>query len=236
MDYLRLLLATFVVLLPGALIARALGQRLVSAAFAWGLAAIFVAWAAVFLFHRSIHLALVVLLLIGIGALVAGRKRCRAPRVPGTAWVLLGGFVLGLLLWPVEGIVSGDGLFHEARVRKLIDLTSLHLRSVDEFKDGGLHPGYAFPLWHGFLALVSWISGLDPQTVLRHEPSVLAPIACVVAWEAGVAVFGSRMAGVSVLAAQLALFAFAPGHGGSYAQGDQRVRPHRPAVQRVGNP
>ena len=222
MDYLRLLLATFVVLLPGALIARALGQRLVSAAFAWGLAAIFVAWAAVFLFHRSIHLALVVLLLIAVVALAARRfthepssRSELGSRVTG--WIWLGGFVLGLLLWPVEGIVSGDGLFHEARVRKLIDLTSLHLRSVDEFKDGGLHPGYAFPLWHGFLALVSWISGLDPQTVLRHEPSVLAPIACVVAWEAGVAVFGSRMAGVSVLAAQLALFAFAPGHGGSYA-------------------
>jgi hypothetical protein len=220
MDYLRLLLATFVVLLPGRLIARALGQRLVSAAFAWGLAAIFVAWAAVFLFHRSIHLALVVLLVIAIGALAAA-WRTREPsslrELGSRGWVWLGGIVLGLLLWPVEGIVSGDGLFHEARVRKLVDLTSLHLRSVDEFKDGGLHPGYAFPLWHGFLALVSWVSGLDPQTVLRHEPSVLAPIACVVAWEAGVAVFGSRMAGVSVLVAQVALFAFAPGHGGSYA-------------------
>jgi 4-amino-4-deoxy-L-arabinose transferase-like glycosyltransferase len=220
MDYLRLLLATFVVLLPGRLIARALGQRLVSAAFAWGLAAIFVAWTAVFLFHRSIHLALVVLLVIAIGALAA-RRFAHAPgsrNEPGSSvWVWAGGIVLGLALWPVEGIVSGDGLFHEARVRKLVDLTNLHLRSVDEFKDGGLHPGYAFPLWHGFLALVSWVSGLDPQTVVRHEPSVLAPIACVVGWEAGVAVFGSRAAGVSVLAAQLALFVFAPGHGGSYA-------------------
>src|SRR5205823_10040195 len=90
-------------------------------------------------------------------------------------------------------------------------------RTVDEFKDGGLHPGYAFPLWHGFLAFVSWFSGLDPATVLRHEPSVLAPIACVVAWEAGTAVFGSPWAGLSVLAAQLGLFCFAAGHGGAYA-------------------
>src|SRR4029077_12329655 len=72
-------------------------------------------------------------------------------------------------------------------------------------------------LWHGFLALVSWVSGLDPQTVVRHEPSVLVPIACVVAWEAGVALFGSPWAGVSVLVAQIGLFCFAPGHGGSYA-------------------
>ena len=56
---------------------------------------------------------------------------------------------------------------------------SLHLRTVDEFKDGGLHPGYAFPLWHGFLALVARFSGLDPEQVVRHEPSLLVPLACV---------------------------------------------------------
>ncbi len=123
----------------------------------------------------------------------------------------------GWLLWHVEGPVVGDGLFHEARVRKLVDLSSLHLRSVDEFRDGGLHPGYAFPLWHGFLALVAWFSGLDPEQVVRHEPSLLAPLACVVAFEAGVAVLGSRALGLAVVAAQLALFCFGAGHGGSYA-------------------
>ena len=215
LEYVRLAFATVLVLLPGRLVARALGRRSMSATLAWSLAAVFVAWAAVFVFHRSIHLALVVLLLVAICALVAPRRRCQAPRVPGTLWA--GGVVLGLLLWHVQGAVTGDGLFHEARVRKLVDLTSLHLRTVDEFKDGGLHPGYAFPLWHGFLALVSWLSGLDPGTVVRHEPSVLVPIACVVAWEAGTAVLGSTSGGVSVLAAQVALFCFAPGHGGSYA-------------------
>ena len=223
-DYLRLAFATLVVLLPGRLVARALGQRLLSATLGWSLAAVFVAWAMVFAFHRSIHLALAVLAAVAVGAAVAGwRARepgSRAPREPGSGvgrLVLAGGVGLGALLWPISGAVTGDGLFHEARVRKLLDLASLHLRSVDEFKDGGLHPGYAFPLWHGFLALVSWLSGLDPQTVVRHEPSLLVPVACVVAWEAGTAVFGSPWAGVSVLAAQLALFCFAPGHGGSYA-------------------
>src|SRR5206468_5450440 len=127
------------------------------------------------------------------------------------------GVGLGWFLWHVEGVVTGDGLFHEARVRKLVDLTSLHLRSVDEFKDGGLHPGYAFPLWHGLLALVSWFSGVDPGVALRHSPSLLAPIACAVAWEAGVAVFGSRWAGWSLLVVLLAVFCFGPGHGGSWA-------------------
>jgi hypothetical protein len=206
------------VLLPGKLVARALGRRSLSAALAWSLACVFVAWSAVFLFHRSIHLALAILaaiaVLAGLSLLRRGSDDAQTSR-GGPVW--LGGVVLGLLLWHVEGAVTGDGLFHEARVRKLVDLTSLHLRSVDEFKDGGLHPGYAFPLWHGFLALVSWLSGLDPGVVVRHEPSLLAPIACVVAWEAGSAVFESRWAGVTVLVAQLGLFCFAPGHGGSYA-------------------
>ena len=102
-------------------------------------------------------------------------------------------------------------------MRKLVALGNLHLRTVDEFKDGGLHPGYAFPLWHGFLALVAWVSHLDPGTVVRHEPSLLAPLACVLAWESGVALFGSAWAGASVLFASLAIFCFGPGHGGSFA-------------------
>ena len=85
--------------------------------------------------------------------------------------------MLGWLLWHVGSAVVGDGLFHEARVRKLVDLGGLHLRTVDEFKDGGLHPGYAFPLWHGFDALVAKVSGLDPTVVVNHEASLLAPFA-----------------------------------------------------------
>ena len=81
----------------------------------------------------------------------------------------------------------------------------------------GCTPGYAFPLWHEFLALVSWFSGVDPGVVVRHEASLLAPIACAVAWEAGVAVFGSRAAGASFLTLSLAVFCFGPGHGGSWA-------------------
>jgi hypothetical protein len=215
--YLRLAFGTLCVLAPGWAVARAFGQRGASAVLAWALASVFVAWTAVFALHRSIHLAVAVMAAIFVSALIA--KRLHEPdslREPGSrGWLL--GIVLGWFLWHVEGVVTGDGLFHEARVRKLVDLTSLHLRSVDEFKDGGLHPGYAFPLWHGFLALVSWFSGVDAGVALRHAPSLLAPIACAVAWEAGVAVFGSRLAGWSLLAVLLAVFCFGPGHGGSWA-------------------
>jgi hypothetical protein len=215
-DYLRLAFGTFVVLLPGMAVARAIGRRSVSGTLAWGLAAIFVAWAVVFTLHKSIHYAIAALVVIFVVALVVGRRRLNFG-MGSSGPVFLFGVVLGWFLWSVQGPVTGDGLFHEARVRKLLVFGDLHLRSVDEFKDGGLHPGYAFPLWHGFLALVSWFSGLDPEVVVRHESSVLAPIACVVVWEAGVALFRSRWAGVSVLAGQLALTCFAPGHGGSWA-------------------
>jgi hypothetical protein len=222
-DYLRLAFGTFVVLLPGVAVARAFGRRSTSASLAWGLACVFVAWAAVFVLHRSIHLAVVVLVVLFAAAAIVSARRTgprgdqgsHASDLRGSVWLV--GVVLGWFLWHVEGPLVGDGLFHEARVRKLADLTSLHLTTVDEFKDGGLHPGYAFPLWHGFLALVSFVSGLDPEQVVRHEPSLLAPIACVVAWEAGVAVFGSRSAGASIVLFSLAVFCFGPGNGGSYA-------------------
>ena len=220
--YLRLAFGTLCVLAPGWALARAFGQRSVSALLAWTLGCVFLAWAVVFTLHRSIHLAvalLAVFFVVGLALrrLTRLRQESDSGQTSGRFGVWLLGTCLGLLLWHVEGIVSGDGLFHEARVRKLVDLTNLHLRSVDEFKDGGLHPGYAFPLWHGFLADVSWFSGVDPGAVLRHEPSLLAPLACIVIWESGEAVFRSRAAGWSVLLLSLAVFCFGPGHGGSFA-------------------
>ena len=94
--------------------------------------------------------------------------RCRCGSAGRAAGVFAAGVALGLALWHVEGAVVGDALFHEARVRKLVELSHLHLRSVDELAHGGLHPGYAFPLWHGFLALV--VEGLRARSRGRRPP------------------------------------------------------------------
>ena len=210
-EYLRLAFGTVLVLLPGL----ALG-RTMSEVVAWTMGALFVAWGVVFAVHSNITLAALILLLLFVVALVARRRLGLGRDWPRVAIGL--GIVLGFFLWHTAGAVVGDGLFHEGRVRKLVELGDLHLRTVDEVKDGGLHPGYAFPLWHGLDALVAWLSGLDPSVVMRHEPSLLVPIAVAVAYEAGAAVFRSRAGGVTLALAQVALFCFAPGGGGSYAQ------------------
>jgi hypothetical protein len=215
--YLRLVAATLVLLLPGSLVARALRLRGASAAVVFGLGALGPALLLVFVVHSSIWLALVVLAVIAAAALPFALRVISGPPAWDTLAVAFAGLVLGALLWHVAGAVTGDALFHLGRVRKLVDFGDLHVRSVDEFRDGGLHPGYAFPLWHAFLALVSKVAGVDPTQVMRHEPSAVVPIAFAVVYESGVALFRSAWLGLGVLAATAAAAAFAPGHGGSYA-------------------
>ena len=79
-EYLRLAFGTVVVLAPGWLVARALGQRGAAPTLAWGLAAIVVAWTVTFVVHGSIWIALVVLLAIG-----AARPAGGAPSVLAAA-------------------------------------------------------------------------------------------------------------------------------------------------------
>jgi hypothetical protein len=215
--WLRLAAATLVLLLPGRLVARAIGRRSGSAALTWTVAAIAASLALTFAVHGSLVLTVGILALIAIVALPFSARAGEEPAVQARALVVLAGIGFGIALWHVAGIVHGDALFHLGRVRKLDELGGLSLRAVDEFRDGGLHPGYAFPLWHGFLALVAKLAGVDPGEVVLHEPTVLAPVAFLVVFESGLAVFRSAWAGAAVLLATIALYALAPGEGGSYA-------------------
>ena len=216
MTLIQLAFANAVLLLPGALVARALGVRSLAATLAWSLALLFGALIVVFAAGASLTVALVLLLVGGAVAVPFARRAPRPERIPGRWWVFGAGAVLGVLLWHVAGEIGGDGLFHLARVRKLDAFGSLSLDAVNEFADGGLHPGYAFPLWHAFLALVARVGFLDPAEVVLHEATVLAPVALVVAYEAGWALFRRVGPAVGVVCSAVAVTALAPGHGGAY--------------------
>jgi hypothetical protein len=215
--WLRLVAASLVLFLPGALVARALRLRGASVAVAWTLATLALGLTAVFLVHTTIWVALIVVGAIGLVALPFSLRAVAGPPSLLTLGVALVGLAFGVALWHVAGVVHGDALFHLGRVRKLDAFGSLHIRSVDEFSDGGLHPGYAFPLWHGFLALVAKLAGVDPTQVVLHEPSAVAPVAFAVVYEAGLALFRTVWLGAAVLVATVAGAALAPGHGGSFA-------------------
>ncbi len=215
--WLRLVAASLVVLLPGALVARALRLRGASATVAWGLGALGPALLLVLVVHGSILLALAVLAAVAIASLPFALRVVSGPPAWDTLVVAFAGLAFGIALWHVAGAITGDALFHLGRVQKLYAFGDLHVRSVDEFADGGLHPGYAFPLWHAFLALVAKVGGVDPTQVMLHEPSAIAPVAFAVVYEAGLALFRSVWLGVAVLTATVAAIALAPGHGGSFA-------------------
>jgi hypothetical protein len=210
----QLAVGTVVLLLPGSLVARALGVGGVAESLTWSLVLVAGALALTFAVHGSLTLTLVLVLVAGLIALPFARRRPQLDRSHGG--IVLAGLGFGVALWSIEGIVRGDALFHLARMRKLADFGGLTLRAVDEFRDGGLHPGYAFPLWHAWLALVGKVTGLDPTRVVLHESSLLVPIAFVLAYELGRVLFRSHAAGVATLAAQVGMIALAPGGGGAY--------------------
>ena len=214
--WLRLAAATLVLLLPGRLVARALGHRGAAAAFVWSVGLVAGALALTFAVHASLDLVLVVLLVVAVVALPFSWRAQREPVPRARGIIALAGVGLGIALWGIEGIVKGDALFHLGRMRKLDDFGSLSLRAVDEFKDGGLHPGYAFPLWHAWLALVAKLAAVDPSAVVLHESSILAPLALVLAYEMGRQVFRSTWLALGTMLAQVAMAALAPGGGGSY--------------------
>jgi hypothetical protein len=216
--YVKLAVATALVLAPGWLLARSFGIRSASATLAWSLVVVFSALALTFALGARLALALVVL---GIVAAVAAARGVQhgwphVDTLPGRSRALFWGAIVGLLLWVAAPTVQGDGLFHLARIRKLLDLHDLSLDRVSEFADGSLHPGYAFPLWHGFVALIAKVAGEDPERVVVHLPSILAPLAVVIAFEAGWALFRRTWAAGVTAAAQVAMISFAPGHGGAY--------------------
>jgi hypothetical protein len=213
---LRLAAASLCLLIPGALIARALRLPAVAEAAALSLGVLFVGLLASFALGTSILLALIVLGAAASAALPFAFRE-DAVRLHWAVWAVAGaGAAFAAFIWRFGPALGGDALFHLARVRKLETFDELSIDAVGEFADGGPHPGYAFPLWHAFLALVSKLAGVDPTDVVLNEAAILVPLAFVLAFEAGRALFDSLWGGVAVLAGQAAITGLAPGDGGAY--------------------
>jgi hypothetical protein len=214
---LRLTAATACLLIPGALISRAFRLRGLAAPVAWSLAALLFALAITFGVHSSLWLTLALLGAVAVAALPFAVRASdldhKFDRIELA--VIVAGIAFGIGLWFVA-VLDGDAFFHLARVRKLEVFGSLSLQNVGEFKDGSLHPGYAFPLWHGFLALVARLADVDPIAVGRNGPTVLAPLQFALFYEAGRVLFRSAWAGVAVVIAEVSLTGIAAGHGGSF--------------------
>ncbi len=217
--------AACVLLVPGGIFVRALGRPAafgvaLAASFVWSLAALAGALALTFAFDGTINTTLWLLAGFSAVALVPALMRAPLASEPterrAVAGVAAGGAVFAGAVWWTASSIYGDGLFHLGRIRKLeaFDLASINV--VDEFKHGGLHPGYAFPVWHSAVALVARIADVDPALALRHLPAILTPLAVVLAYAAGAALFRSFGAGVATAAAQVGLLGFSRAGTGSF--------------------
>jgi hypothetical protein len=224
----RLLAAAVCVLLvPGALLLRTLAwpssvALAAAGSFALSLVVVFFALALVFAAQASLTLALVVIVVVSLGALVPAALAPSAPveraDLLAAGGVVLAGLVFAGIVWWSTRTLGGDALFHAARARKLDGLSVLtSVNSVDEFRDGGLHPGYAFPLWHAVLALVSRLAGVDVAVTVLRLSAVLVPLAFLLTYAAGRELFRSWAGGVAVAAGQLALLGLGRAIPGSYA-------------------
>ena len=216
---LKLAVATYTVLLvPGAAILRVLGwpgspAAALAAAAAWSMAALAPGLVLVFVLETGIDLVLGWLLAVTVAALFAGRGKPVAMDARATASVLvfLGATVAFMVVVAlVRHNNAGDAMEHVARVRKLTELVPL--RGLSEVNllppDTGLHPGYAFPLWHAVIGAIVRISGVDEAVAFRSLSPLLVPVVAAAVYRAGRSAFGCRAAGAATWLAYLALFAF----------------------------
>jgi hypothetical protein len=214
-----------VLLVPGGIFVRAMSRPhtfgvTIAASFAWSLAALSGALALTFAIDGTIETTLWLLAGFAGVCLVPALLRAPVTSEPSERKTLAGVAVAGSLfavaVWWTANTIYGDGLFHLGRVRKLesLDLTSLSV--VNEFRDGGLHPGYAFPVWHSACALIARLADVDPATALLHLPAILTPLAVVLAYAAGAALFRSPGGGVATAAAQVGLLGFSRSGTGSF--------------------
>jgi hypothetical protein len=223
---LQLALATWgTLILPGAVIVRLLGWPLSPAAAlpacaAWSITALAPGFVLMLLTDGGLGVAVLWLLAVIAVGLVVGRGKPVEMdlRLSPELILFVGGVgVFTVLLWLGSWNNVGDAVEHIARMRKITELDPP--RSLDELgllpPETGLHPGYAFPLWHATGAVTVWISGLEETTLFRFWPTALFPFVAMAIYRAGRVMFGSSAAGVATVIAYLGAFAF-PASGVGY--------------------
>ncbi|HEY2310236.1 MAG TPA: hypothetical protein VGH46_03875, partial [Gaiellaceae bacterium] len=122
--WLRLAAATFVLLLPGWLVARCLGQRRLAATLSWSVALVGGGLALAFTLGSSLELTIGFALAVGLAALVvlvAGpvvRADVLPPRVSLVRLAVgAAGLILGGALWAIHDVLAGDAFMHLGRIR-----------------------------------------------------------------------------------------------------------------------
>jgi hypothetical protein len=217
-----------VLIVPGALVLRAFGwhSRLattIAGGFVLSLACCYIAFTLTFAAGASLSLTVVVLGATMAGALLPALRLARVQvgraEVATIGALALVGLLIGVAAWWASHVLAGEELFHLARVRKLDEVPALYSVGVtNEFRDGSVHPGYAFPLWHGVLALVTRLAGVDPGQVVLHLGTMLIPLALVLAYAAGTELFASTGGGVATAVAQTAIAGFPRGGIGAFRE------------------
>ena len=245
---LRLAVAAFLVLLlPGWLALRPFGLPgsfgvAVAASFAVSLVLVLVALAVVFLAGSSLTAALVALAVVAAAALATGLWLGPGPEeVPVDARVdrraglaVLGASIpLAGLVWWSAGPIGGDLLFHLARMRKLAELDALPvLETVSRV------PGRQPPSRLRVPALARGggddrrIAGVDVVDVALYLPAILVPLAVILAYGAGTAVFRRPAGGVALVVAQVTQLALS-GAGGRAGTGVFELLASPPTTSRV---
>ena len=216
--------AVVVLVVPGAALLGALrwpeslGVAL-AASLAWSLVLLGVALALTFAAGGSLTLTLVLLAAFTLAGLLLSLRQPE-PRFGRTDLAAFAGVALGALplaagAWYVHRTAVGDSLFHVGYTRKLEELPALDsLEAVGQLSDGGLHPGYAFPLWHGALAAVTRLSGVDAGLAVLRLGPLLTVLSALIAYGLGVALFRRWAGGVALAAAFLGLVALGTGRFG----------------------
>lgn len=94
---------------------------------------------------------------------------------------------------------DGDSYFHAALALKLQTLPEPSFWNIGQFRGGDNHPGYALPLWHEAIAIISRLADARVIETMRLLPVVIAPIAVLTI--AGVARVAFRSPAAAIAAA-----------------------------------